>query len=143
LLGGSAGIAAGLALAGLVMADPSGLSRGVPPWVGVGAGGVFFLAGVLILAGGRGGLAGPLVVAIFLSLFAAISLALFPPGGLVVAYVAVQGWIAVYRQLHQWITRRDPLAGASDTRLLGVGCVVFLVLLLLVLAVAWLSSRGG
>lgn len=132
LLGGAAAISAGLAIAGQVATD--GVSKGVPPWAGVAAGGVFFLAGVLIVASGRGGLAGALTLAVFLSLFAALSLALFPPGGLVVAFVAVQAWIAVYRKLHEWVTGSDPLAGTSDERLLGLGCLVYLALVLLVVA---------
>jgi len=142
ILGGSAALFAGLAIAGQILADPSGMSKGVSLWAGIAAGGVFFLAGVLIIASGRDGLLGPVMVAVFLSLFATLSLALFPPGGLFVAFLAIQGWIAAYRKLHQWATGRDPLAGMSDERLFGVGCLVFLVLLLLAGGALWLASPG-
>ena len=142
ILGGSAAVCAGLAIAGQVLTDPTGMSEGVPPWTGVAAGLVFLLAGVLIIAGGHAGFRGPLIVAVFLSLLAALSLALFPPGGIIVAFLAIQGWIVVYRKVHERLTGRDPLAGMSDVRLLGVGCLVFLAVVLLVAAALWLSAPG-
>lgn len=137
MLGGSAAIYAGLAIAGQVMTDPSGMSPGVSLWVGVAAGGVFFLAGVLIVAGARQGLLGPLAVALLLSLFAALALVLFPPGGIVVAFLAVLGWLEVARTIHHRVTGRDPFAGMSDERRLGIGCLVFLAL------APWSASCSG
>lgn len=141
LLGGAAALLLGLALIVLVLANPESMSEGVPPWIGVAAGSVFFLAGVLVIRGAkRGGSQDDFVtkvfVAVFVSVFAAVSM-IFPPGGIFVAWLAVTCWIVVYRRIHQRVTGRDPLAGSSDAKQLGLGCLVTILLVLGVVLAAW------
>ncbi len=135
---------AGIAIAVLIAADPSRMAAGVSPWVGIAAASVFFLAGA-IMVGHESGLLGShqvlasVVLAIFMTVFAAVSM-IFPPGGIFVVFLAVNAWIQVYRAVHQALTGRDPFAGMSQEKQLGIGCIVFLLLALLVVVLVWWRS---
>ena len=142
MIGGAVALLLGLFVMVMPMLDPSWLSEGVPPWIGVSAGAVFFVTGLLVLGSAtRGGAADDLVTtilsAVLVTAFAAVSM-IFPPGAIFVVYFAVLCWIVVYRRIHARATGRDPLAGLSDGRQLGLGCVVTIVLILAVVLVAWL-----
>lgn len=145
LVAGVGFVLAGSTVVALVILSPEGMSEGVSEWVGVAAGSVFVLAGVLVAGHGSGvlsadGLTTRILGSILLTAFAAVSM-IFPPGGLIVAFIAVNGWIWVYRGLHAAATGRDPLAGLSVQRQVGVGCVVFLLLLMLVAGLAGWNRR--
>jgi low affinity Fe/Cu permease len=144
LFGGAAALVVGLALIVLVLANPESMADGVPLWIGVAAGGVFALAGVLVIRGAKSGgsrhdFATEVLVAVFVSVFAAVSM-IFPPGGIFVAWLAVTCWIGVYRRIHERVTGRDPLAGSSDGKQLGLGCLVTILLILGVVLAAWLTG---
>jgi hypothetical protein len=131
----------GLGLTWAIYRHPEGMSEGVPHWVGLAAGFAFALAGLMVASQSFGpgtradGLLPRLLVALLLTAFAAASM-IFPPGGLLVAYMAVHVWIGVYASIHQAVTGRDPMAGMSDRRQFALGCLVFVVLLL-ALAIGW------
>lgn len=142
MIGGAVALLLGLFVMVMPMLDPSWLSEGVPLWIGVSAGAVFFLSGLLVLGSAtRGAAAGDLattiLTAVLVTAFAAVS-TIFPPGAIFVVYFAVLCWIAVYRQVHARVTGRDPLAGLSDRRQLGLGCAVTIALILLAVLVAWI-----
>ena len=142
-IGGALALLFGLFVMVMPVLDPSFLSEGVPQWIGVSAGAVFFVAGLVVLRSATRGAADDLVntvlVAVLLTAFAAVSM-IFPPGAIFVVYFAVLCWIAVYRQIHARVTGRDPLGSLSDGRQLGLGCVVTIALILVVVLVAWLMK---
>ena len=145
LFAGAGAMLLGLLLMVMVIGDPAFMSEGVPLWIGVAAGGVFFLAGVLVLRSAtKGGPVGDIVnttlVAVLVSAFAAVSM-IFPPSGILVGYFAVLCWILVYRRVHERVTGRDPLGGWSDRKQLGLGCLVTITLILAVILVAWLVTH--
>lgn len=124
--------------------DPSFLSEGVARWIGVSAGAVFFLTGVLVLKstmhrGAGHDLTNTILVAVLVTAFAAVSM-VFPPSAVFVGYLAVLCWMEVYRRIHARVTGRDPLAGVSDGRHLGLGCAVTIVLILVLVLAAWLMK---
>jgi hypothetical protein len=143
-IAGALALLFGLFVMASALLDPSFLSEGVPRWIGVSAGAVFFLTGLVVLRSATGGgaavdLVNTILVAVLVTAFAAVSM-VFPPGALFVVYFAVLCWIAVYRQIHTRVTGRDPLAGVSDARHLGLGCAVTIVLILVVVLAVWLMK---
>jgi hypothetical protein len=143
MIGGATAILFGLFVMVMPLVDPSFLSEGVPRWIGVSAGAVFFLTGLLVLRstthrGAAHDLANTILVAVLVTAFAAVSM-VFPPSAVFVGYLAVLCWMQVYRQVHAHVTGRDPLAGVSDGRHLGLGCLTIVVALVVVLA-AWLMK---
>jgi len=142
LIGGALISILGLGIMVMSLVDPSSLSEGVPPWIGVGAGGAFLMAGLAaawssIRSGNPDGLVPRALAALLLSMFALAAM-IFPPSGLFVGFLAVLAWIHVYRRIHERVTGRDPLLGTSNAKLAGLGCLVTTLLILLVILVVWL-----
>ena len=52
---------------------------------------------------------------------------------------AVLGWMTVYAWIHEKVFGKNPLAGLSQERQLGVGCVVYLALVVLVTAAVFVA----
>ena len=145
ILAGGVVLLVGLFFMLMSLGDPSMLSAGVPRFVGVGAGGAFFMAGVVVvrtaIVGAVDDLVNRVLAATLLSAFAAASM-IFPPSGLFVGFLAVLGWIFVYRRLHERATGHDPFAGWSDGRQIGFGCLVTIILCAVVFLVSWLLLRA-
>jgi len=142
-IGGGVAITCGMIIVPMIIANPSGMSEGVPLFVGVAAGGAFFLAGVLLIGDATrlmpsGGILYNVVVALLVTDFGLVSF-VFPPSALFVAVIAVQVWVGVYRKIHEKVTGRDPLGALSQAKQFGVGCLVALVLALVIVLLAWLN----
>ena len=123
----------GLFVVGLGLADQA--SEGVPAFVLVAAGVTFFLGGALAIQAGRGTgdtLAMRTLVALLMTAFTAASM-VFPPSLLFMIPLTVLTWVAVARLATTTLGGRDPLAGWSDQRQLGLGCAISVVLVLLVI----------
>lgn len=119
-----------------------GASEGVPAFVPVAAGLVFFLAGLLIALAertGRDTILTRVLAALLITAFATTAV-VFPPSLLFMAPFAVLSWIAVARLVIQKRTGRDPLAGWSDGRILGLGCGITVLIGILIVAVVRLRS---
>jgi hypothetical protein len=122
-------------------------SEGTPPPVGVVAGAVFVLGGLLFVVHESGGGATVMVRtcnALLITGLAACAVAL-PPTLLALSLIGtvpltVLAWIAVARLVIQRRTGRDPLGTWSDQRVLGLGCGLSVALALLALGVLQLSS---
>jgi hypothetical protein len=145
LFGGIVATLVGGAILLMVALNPDMMSEGVSPWVGILAGGVFFLTGVILVGSAtrwlrNDGLVSRLLVASLLTSIAAVAM-VFPPGGIVAAFLAVHGWIAVYRWLHKRVTGNDPMGSMSQEKQFGVGCLVYLALVLLLVLGLWLGGR--
>ena len=140
----AAGIATMVVGAGIMAAtsfNPSMMSEGVHWIIGAIAGFVFFLAGVLVVRqatrqGQAVQIVDSLLVAVLITAFAAVA-CIFPPSAVIVAALAVQAWVAVYRQIHAKIWGRDPLGHLSQEKQLGVGCLVYLLLLVIAAVIFW------
>jgi hypothetical protein len=131
---------AGLFIVGLGLAGQA--SEGVPALVLVAAGVTFFLGGVLACQAARGAgdtLAMRTLVALLITAFAAVAV-VFPFSLLFMIPLGVLAWIAVARLAATTLGWRDPLAGWSDERQLGLGCGISVVLVLLVVGVAQLRA---
>jgi len=120
-----------------------GASEGVPAFVPVAAGLVFFLGGVLAAlhegGGGRDTVLSRIFAALIVTGLAAAGV-VFPPSLLFTAPFAVLSWIAVVRLVIEKRTGSDPLAGWSDGRMLGLGCGITVLIGILIIAVVQLRS---
>ena len=119
-----------------------GASEGVPAFVPVAAGLVFFLAGVSVAfhkGGGGDTVLSRVFTALLVTAFAATAV-VFPPSLLFMAPFAVLSWIAVVRLVIAKRTGRDPLAKWSDERVLGLGCGVTLLIGILIIGLLQLRS---
>lgn len=119
-----------------------GASEGVPAFVPVAAGLAFFCAGLLAALSGteiQDGLLTRTLVALVVSALATAGV-VFPPSLLFTTPMAVLCWIAVARALVEWRSGRDPLAGWSDARVLGLGCGISVLLVILLIGSVQLRS---
>jgi hypothetical protein len=119
-----------------------GASEGVPAFVPVAAGLTFFLGGVLAASHRPGSpetVLSRVVVALLVTALATVGV-VFPPSLLFTAPMAVLSWIAVVRLVVEKCTGRDPLAGWSDERQLGLGCGITVLIGILIIAVVQLRS---
>lgn len=131
-------VGAGLAVIGVGLAG--GASVGVPAFVVVAAGLTFLLAGlVAVQYRGQDTVLTRFLVALLVTALTAAS-TVFLPSFLFMAWFTVLAWIAVARLVVQTRTGRDPLAGWSDERQLGLGCGITVIIAALIIGVLQLRS---
>ena len=126
----------------VAVALAGGASKGVPAFVLVAAGLTFFLGGVLAASHRPGSPETVLTRVLVALLVTALGTTgvVFPPSLLFTAPMAVLSWIAVVRLVVEKRTGRDPFAGWSDERQLGLGCGVTVIIALLIVGLLQLRS---
>jgi hypothetical protein len=119
-----------------------GASEGVPPFVPVAAGLVFFLGGVLAVLhqSGREDTLLSRTLAALVATGLASTAVVFPPALLLSSPIVVLFWIAVVRLAIQKRTGSDPLGRWSDERVLGLGCGVTVLIWILILGLFQVRS---
>jgi hypothetical protein len=122
----------GLVITALGLAG--GASEGVPKFVPVAAGLVFFLGGVLAVlhrSGREDTLLSRTLAALVVTGLASTAV-VFPPGLLLSSPIVVLFWMAAVRLAIQKRTGSDPLGSWSDERVLGLGCGVTVLIWILI-----------
>jgi low affinity Fe/Cu permease len=119
-------------------------SEGVPQLVLVAAGITILLAGVMVTLA-RTGRSDTILFQIVAALVAtglASTAVVFPPGLCISGFVVVAIWIGVIRRVIEKLRGRDPLAGWSDQRVMGLALAVTVLLVLTVAGVLWQRSHA-